>query len=70
MSEKNKKTKPNSYMLIVYAVCLAEYTEGTNSSKNLCLMFVYVLCKFVSGLICVFLLLLLLLFKKNGEFVV
>ena len=26
-------------------------TEGTNSLKILCLMFVYVLCKFVSGLI-------------------
>ena len=26
-------------------------TEGTNSSKILCPMFVYVLCKFVSGLI-------------------
>ena len=25
-------------------------TEGTNSSKTLCLMFVYVLCKFVSRL--------------------
>ena len=26
-------------------------TKGTNSLKILCLMFVYVLCKFVSGLI-------------------
>ena len=30
-------------------------TEGTNSSKILCPMFVYVICKFVSGLILCFL---------------
>ena len=30
-------------------------TEGTNSSNILCSMFVYVLCKFVSGLILWFL---------------
>ena len=30
-------------------------TKGTNSSKILCSMFVYVLCKFVSGLILWFL---------------
>ena len=30
-------------------------TEGTNSSKGLCLIFVYDLCKFVSGLIVWFL---------------
>ena len=29
--------------------------EGTDSSKILCLMFVYVLCKFMSGLILWFL---------------
>ena len=29
-------------------------TEGTNSSKMLCSMFVYVLCRFVSGLILCF----------------
>ena len=26
-------------------------TEGTNSSKKICLMFAHVFCKFVSGLI-------------------
>ena len=30
-------------------------TEGTNSSEKFCLMFVYVFCTFVSGLIWLFL---------------
>ena len=30
------------------------YTKGTNASKNICLMFVYVSCTFVSGLTLLF----------------
>ena len=43
-------------------------TEGTNSSKILCSMFVYVLCEFVSGLMyvsCKFVSGLILWFMDN-----
>ena len=44
-------------LMCVYAFFIRGDAEGTNSSKILCLMFVYVLlfCKFVSGLILWFL---------------
>ena len=41
--------------LLIFFFLKRGHTERTNSSKVLCLMFVYVFCKFVSGLIVWFL---------------
>ena len=42
---------PNSFIRAGCAFFNGGNTEGTNSCKSFCLMFVYVFCIFVSGLI-------------------
>ena len=46
-------TNPNT-LLALCAFFNRGNTEGTNFSKKMCLMFVYVFCKFLSGLILCF----------------
>ena len=42
-------------VVVVVVVLTGGNTEGTHSSKSLCLKFVHVFCKFVSGLLLWFL---------------